>query len=273
MEISNGGSDWSSRQVMFDDCLTLVFNEMSPKDLFRLERVSKQFSQCIEDSLKPRKCFSVLKSEKNLRQLGNFWCYERHGPKVNDYFLNDLKPSVTQIRKIFLFNERMDVLKSISTKCPSIESLTLKECYLNEIVIRFFNENLKRLKCLSLQCCHIPFQQLVSSEQTKVLSKKVIHLSLFCVYDSVDDRRLEDEKHLNLIRLFPNVVKLRVDFTKALSFEKMFERLTPSLVYILMDSYLTPAPQPIPNTIFENKNILQLRTLHMIRYIAPKDFS
>ena len=144
---------WSTN-VLNNDTLTLIFNEMSLKNVFRLQRVSKQFKECAEESLKQRKPFSLMKLEEDLNQYVDYLCTER-GDSKNKYSLNDLRPGVFQVKGVFLLMERTNVLKSITSKCISIEFLTFRDCFLSEIVIDIFNENLKNLKCLSLIECYL----------------------------------------------------------------------------------------------------------------------
>ena len=47
IKTSNQSSAQVVSWVMNDDCLTLVFNQIDPKSLFRLQRVSKQLNDCI----------------------------------------------------------------------------------------------------------------------------------------------------------------------------------------------------------------------------------
>ena len=237
---------------------------MSLKDVFRLQRVSKQFKDCTEESLKQRKRLSITGYDEYLNGFVDYLCPERHDPK-NNHLLNDLCPAFRRLMEVFLLTERTNILKSITIKCISIESLALKECYFYEIVFDIFNENLKHLKCLSLIECYLSsLKTVVSSHQMKSFSKKVIHLNIRRIYDSLEEIQINDNKLLQFISLFENIWRLSVMFADSMSIEQLFERLSPSLVYIKAQySPFSVNPHSISDTIFKNKDLHLLRSLQM----------
>ena len=132
----------SSTYVLCDDTLTLVFNYMNPKEVFRLQRVSKQFHKCSEESFKKWKNMEF----KNVR------IHEEH---------------------VSLTKSTTLCFKSTTSHCIRIEFSELKRSLLNEVVFGHLNENLKNLKKLSLIYCQIySFNEFVSSDKIKTFAKK-----------------------------------------------------------------------------------------------------
>ena len=225
---------------------------MNPRELLPLQTVSKQFEECIKESLRQRKCFSVLRSEEELRIYWWYLCLVKHQnhPIVNHFFLNDLRPVVSHWANVFQFNQSLRPLKSLTRNCTQISSLVLQTCAIDENVIKYFNENLKNLKCLVQIDCRISwFNELVSSDQMKHLSKNLIHLGIHRNDKSLNNYIIEDKEILVFIRLFPNLVHLLVTFKTSLSAEKLFEELNPLVKSIDVVSKLTFLDHPIPGHI------------------------
>ena len=188
-----------SNYVLCDDTLILVFNYLSLRERFPLRRVSKQFDECIEESLKMTKQLTFKGSDEDKKR-------KKLKKRLNIY--------------------------SITIQIASIDSLVLRGCYINETIIRFFNENIKNLKSLSLIGCRIDsFSELLSSNQMKIFSKKPIDLIIDDYYYTLKDNQL-----LDFIQLFENAVKLTLYSEYCSNLEKLFERLNPSVNCIWVDT-------------------------------------
>ena len=143
-------------QVLNDYILIDIFGFIEIKDLFSLLCVSQQFFECIRSVLKTRKHLIVVESELIFELTDNFMdylCFERqHSKTGSDYWKNNIESAITQKNRTYYLNLDNN-FKSITEKCPIIECLALKDCYLNENLFKCLESNLKELKCISLFQC------------------------------------------------------------------------------------------------------------------------
>ena len=103
----------------------------------------------------------------------------------------------------------------------------------------------------------------------KAFSKKVIHLNVNKIYDSLDNIRLNDNKLLEFIYLFENIWRLSVVFMNWISFELLFERMAFPFKYIMTNNMMYDI-QTIPENLFKNRDLRQLQSLIIYRYVISK---
>ena len=136
-------------RVLNDYILIEIFDLMEIKDLFRWFRVSQQFFECIRSVLKTRKHIIVVESELIFELTDNFMnylCFERqHSKTGSDYWKNNIESAITQKNRIYYLNFDNN-FKSITEKCPLIECLALKDCFLDETLFKCLDSNLKTLE-------------------------------------------------------------------------------------------------------------------------------
>ena len=150
----------TSNQVLNDDSLILVFDEMNVRDLIRLQKASKQLNECILVWLKKSNCSSIVENEESLESFRDSICNKRQYQRVGEHFPNNLNFAVIKIRDHYL-SRRIERFHSVLNKCTGITSLALFRCHINETVIKYFNEELKNLKCLAVNRCITSLSQLV----------------------------------------------------------------------------------------------------------------
>ncbi|XP_054164880.1 uncharacterized protein LOC128962529 [Oppia nitens] len=117
-------ADIYEESILNDDVLINILNMLNPKELFQLQRVSKQFQYCCQQSLKKVK---VLRIRSQL--MTDDECYTRNTLDINGlkihfieiHWLADKLPNIG----ILVINQELSLksMKRFAENCPQIESL------------------------------------------------------------------------------------------------------------------------------------------------------
>ena len=281
--LMNQMSNIEERHQILNDILMKIFNCVDIKDLFRWFRVSQQFFECIRSVLKTRKHLFVVESELIFEMnynLRNHLCFERqHSKTGSDYWKNNIESAITQRNSIYYLNVD-HIFISITEKCPLIECLSLKDCYLDETLFKCLESYLKHLKCISIFQSTLEIKAIDLKDKIKTLSQNITHLSIYQIkslndnsfesnemFESEDNNSLKRRDMLwEFIKLFKNVKKLKIVIQKQLGIERLFSENIPSLESLgvsLDDKGLTIL---FINTVFKTDNISRLNRLHIRGY-------
>ena len=68
---------------------------------------------------------------------------------------------------------------SIIEKCPFIECLAHKDCYLDKTLFKCLESNVKHLKCISIFQCILDIKAIDLNKDLKTLSQRLSHLSIY----------------------------------------------------------------------------------------------
>ena len=269
-------------RVLNDYILMEIFDFIEIKDLFRWLCVSQQFFECIRSVLKTRKHLFVFESELIFQltdDLRTHLCFEKqHSKTGSDYWKNNIESAITQINSVYYLNFDNN-FTSITEKCPLIECLTLKDCYLDETLFKCLESNLKHLKCISIFQCILDIKAIDFINELKTLSQNITHLSIYQI-KRLNDESFESNNSFglitidyskrrdmlwNFIKLFKNVKKLNIFIKRVEGFERLLSELIPSLESLDISSF-----QP-PFIIFDNDSEFKTDNISHIKRLNIKD--
>jgi hypothetical protein len=164
------GSEIGRNEVMNDDVLSNILMKLNVKQLLQLERVSKQFSYCVNQ---------VLKQQNGLRigtKLDIHLCdYRKHSIKGG----NITNAIILKDNEFYDLIQSKNTLKTILKKCVNIKCFYLTECCVDIETIELITTHCKRLECLCLVHIYCPLETKTWKEIGRLLSlKNLIHLSI-----------------------------------------------------------------------------------------------
>ena len=272
-------------RVLNDYILMDIFGFIEIKDLFRWLCVSKQFFECIRSVLKTRKHLIVVESELIFEMTFNFkfhLCFERqHSKTGSDYWKNNIESAITQKKRIYYMNVDNNFI-SITEKCPLIECLALKDCYLDETIFKCFDSKLNHLKCISIFQCILDIKAIDLMEEIKTLSQNITHLSIYQIkgsndkcFESINFFELEDNNSSKrrdmlwkFIKLFKNVKKFNIVIDSRLGIERLFSEKIPSLetLDISLDDKGLFWINLFINSVFKTDKISHIKRLNIRDY-------
>jgi hypothetical protein len=162
----------STPRILNDDVLKLIFQYLSLKDKFRIQRTSKQFCRVIQELL----------SEQHSIRIGN----------VADYYANcrDDKHSTNNANiedaivkkffyKYFYMNDitgSKDRLEQIFWKCPNIRCIELHNFQIDVETVKWIKWHLPNIECLRIDEIKYDLTARKWSQIGQSLGDKLIHL-------------------------------------------------------------------------------------------------
>ena len=240
-------------RVFNNDIVLKIFVYIEISDLFRWQRVSQQFYVCIDWTLKSRTNLMIIRSEYIIKDSHDYsrFFYGQHFSKRTHLSLNNIERAISFESNVYYLSRSRLNLMSISDKCPRIQCLVLKDCFLDEITFDILNNNFNQIKCLSLFQCYLCTKmrnKIVA--KMRVLLQNVIRLSVYELFDS--QTKAEEHVHHSIgrqfVRMFPNIKHLKViidgrsDFQRAVNEVKYpLKCLTIGMANQSMDTMFIPS--------------------------------
>jgi hypothetical protein len=169
-----------------DDCLKLVFSQMTLKQKFAVERVSKRWKALVDEELANQTGFIVGSNPVELHR----WVQPNRCSHENGIHYS--KDEIDETDKLWL--------KAIAIKCPNIKCIAFR-IDMNDQNIEWIQTNFPTLECI-----HITEKELQIKDGLKVaniLSKTLRHLSINC-------KEISDETLLKLTSNLPLLEELQI---------------------------------------------------------------
>ena len=147
-------------RVLNDYVLLEILEYISMEDLLLWQTISKQFLNCIVRVIKVRKQLSVGLPDnfEVLSTFSNFICVrdpKYHLMNIRGFIRNSIKSMITRTSNLYDLSSSLNSFAAVTQRCDRIQCLTLKDCYLNDLVFDVMDK-LSQLQCLSLINCYFP---------------------------------------------------------------------------------------------------------------------
>ena len=239
----------SKTRILNDYILMDIFKYSDIKDLFRWIRISKQFSECIHRELKLENQLMVAnnKSEKFIYKIESYkllFKVRESESHRRDFRVTNIESAISlKSNTIFAFyylNQSLCQLRTICDKFQAIQYLSLCSCYLEESVIKFFDQYMNSLKCLLLINCHFSKSRFeIFCKSIENFTKNVTHLSFFTKHSHFieDNSRFDDSFLLSFISSFKNLKQLRILLNESSKLSQLFSQLSPNLEDLFVCSF------------------------------------
>ena len=262
----------SKPRILNDYILMDVFKYADIKDLFRWIRISEQFCDCIHRVLKLKNQLMVSDSERYICGLSEYRVFlkVRENSQQNDIGVNNIEFSINKKSNIYYLSESLSALKTISDKCQRINYLALKECYLEETILQFIEENIKQLKVLLLFDCLFPKSRFdMFCEKLEDSVKNVTHLTIAENMKDIEDVSIDCESLMpSFVRSFKNLKVLNVWMKKKITIIRLMKQMPSNIESLkLIPKTSVKLFQNIRNNFCNRLNAQNLKCVDLFYFV------
>ena len=207
-------SEMKSR-IMNEDVVEEILTYIEFRQLFQMQRISKQFCFCVERLLRRKMCL-------NFGQIYESFLCEDFRHKSNYPLIGKISAVVWNSPNII----------PIVRKCENIRCLCLNQD-LGLETIQSMAQICKRLECLFFGEISLNTQSTHLGKIGILFAKRVLHLSVECDFQNVSN----DEKVIELIRHFTSLQNLKIIHSKPLNNTLNFVTKSIKYLYIRRSTY------------------------------------
>ena len=260
-------------RILDDYILMDIFKYSDIKDLFRWIRISQQFSECIHRELKLENQLMIVENEEFICKTYSYKLLlkvRKNESHRSEFRVTNIESAIRLKSNIifgsYYLNESFGQLRTICDKFERIQYLSLCSCYLEESVIKFFNQYMNSLKCLLLFDCHFSKSRFDKfCEIIEISTKNVTHLSFLTKYSYFieDNSKVGDSFKLSFVSSFKNLKQLKIWFKESSTTSQLFSQLSPNLEDLFVFSFGSE-DDIILNDFNNELNILKLK--HLLIY-------
>lgn len=238
----------STNRILNDDVLKLIFQYLSLKDKFRIQRTSKQFSHII---------LGLLREQFSIR-IGN----------IADYYANcrddkhstnnaNIEDAITKkfFYKYFYMNDitsSKDRLSQILWKCPNIRCIELHNFHIDVETVKWIKWHSPNIECIRIDEIKYDLTARKWSQIGQSLGDKLIHLH-------VDGHNIKNDL-TNLVQHLPHLQEFNLrnyDLTINLLLKRLSSNIT-SISLIDCEKLNLESVKSLANNKTIAKNLLNL---------------